>query len=262
MSFNQRLPLTRPLALLASLLIHALVVIGVIYMATDQQFAVEPAQQAMRVEMMAAEQHSESSKKNLPRMLQSESLSEQAPAAISQPVITPPSEISIAKHRPVKPHPKTGKKAAKVAKLAVNSGKITKKLIEKSSPQADRRPSMQNKPQAAPTSSDSSAQNTPQSSGLPRQPTSELGPLRTTTVNPAYPARALALQIEGLVKVKFDVDSNGQLVNLQIVMARPRNIFETEVRQALRRWRYQPGKPVKDQQVTIFFRLNAGSSVQ
>ncbi|MGX8842187.1 TonB family protein, partial [Klebsiella quasipneumoniae] len=44
--------------------------------------------------------------------------------------------------------------------------------------------------------------------------------------------------------------------NLQILSAQPANMFEREVKSAMRRWRYQQGRPGTGVTMTIKFRLN------
>ena len=57
---------------------------------------------------------------------------------------------------------------------------------------------------------------------------------------PAYPADAAHNGIEGLVVMGFDVDPMGRVANIRVLGARPQGVFESAVRQALRRWRYRP----------------------
>ncbi|MDC9592357.1 TonB system transport protein TonB [Xenorhabdus sp. IM139775] len=79
------------------------------------------------------------------------------------------------------------------------------------------------------------------------------GPKALNRPEPTYPSRALQLGTEGTVKVKFDIDENGRVKNIEIVSATPRNIFEREVRNAMRKWRYEK-IPATGHITTIEFR--------
>lgn len=66
-------------------------------------------------------------------------------------------------------------------------------------------------------------------------------PVPVVRVEPAYPPRALRAGIEGYVHVRFRVTQAGTVGEVEVIDARPPNIFEREAVRAVRKWRYTPG---------------------
>lgn len=63
--------------------------------------------------------------------------------------------------------------------------------------------------------------------------------LPVATLAPQFPGRCQASGTEGYAVVRYDVTTNGQVVNAEIV-ERSHRCFEEAALQAIRGWRYQP----------------------
>ena len=66
----------------------------------------------------------------------------------------------------------------------------------------------------------------------------------------AFPAAARDAGIEGVVRVRYDVDVEGRVRNATIVSAEPLGIFEPAALRAVRSWRFRPGRRAGELVVT------------
>lgn len=80
-------------------------------------------------------------------------------------------------------------------------------------------------------------------------------------VPPDYPQKAAIDGIEGWVNLSFAVDKVGNVVNVEVVDAKPKRIFNAAAKKALKKWKYKPkmvnGQAVmqEDQFVVLEFKL-------
>ncbi len=56
---------------------------------------------------------------------------------------------------------------------------------------------------------------------------------------PIYPQSALMRNIEGWVKLKIDIKSDGQVSNIRIIQAYPPRIFNSSAKRAISSWKYE-----------------------
>jgi TonB family protein len=61
-------------------------------------------------------------------------------------------------------------------------------------------------------------------------------------VAPKYPSKALNRNAEGWVEVSFDIDISGMPINVQVVDARPKNLFDSAALRAVLKWRFSPAR--------------------
>ena len=60
--------------------------------------------------------------------------------------------------------------------------------------------------------------------------------------NPRYPYRAKRMGMEGEVKIRFLVDREGKVSQIEILSASPPGVFEEAVLNAVSSWKYTPGE--------------------
>lgn len=244
------LPRRVSLPVLFSIGLHAVVIGGILYASFHRVAEVPKASQPMSVSLVAPEVQPEPQAAPQPA-------AEPVPEPKSEPEPQPQPEPEPPKAEPVvipKPLPKPRPKPKPPKKEAVKPKKELKPHTE------PRQTTLFKDDKIATAAKPSTA---PQTSSTPAPASAaSTGPKALHVTKPSYPARANALRIEGRVRVQFDVDSSGQVDNIRILSAEPRNMFEREVRTAMKTWRYQSGKPGKDLTMNIVFKINGGSSIE
>ena len=89
----------------------------------------------------------------------------------------------------------------------------------------------------------------------------EIEVTRVSSPNPEYPRRAIRLGVEGSVKLEFDVDTDGSVLDPYVVESNPAGVFDRAAIKAVRKFLYQPptynGTSVKvnNVQINLTFRL-------
>jgi protein TonB len=89
---------------------------------------------------------------------------------------------------------------------------------------------------AAPSAMPTELRAAPKLGGAPVSDRSEVPLVR---LNPQYPIRAAQDGIEGYVRMRFDIDPDGNVKNITVVDAKPRGVFETAATRAMSKWRYR-----------------------
>ncbi|WP_437610566.1 TonB system transport protein TonB [Erwinia sp. V71] len=228
-------PKPSPLPFLLSVVLHGSVIAGLLYASFHQAIDLPKASQPISVTMVAPE-------------IQPEPAPAPEPVAEPEPEPEPAPEPPKVEPVPIpKPEPKPKPKPVK---------KEVVKPKQEAKPKQQAAPVEQDAPKVLPKPSTA-----PKTSEAPSKAIST-GPRALNIGKPAYPARAFALRVEGKVRVQFDVDSSGQVDNVRILSAEPRNMFEREVKQAMKKWRYESGKPGNDMIMNIVFRIDGGASIE
>jgi len=254
------MPLSKrtPVAMILSVALHGAVIAGILYASFHQVIEVPKASQPISVTMVAPEVQPEPA----PAVAEPpapepepQPAPEPEPVPQPQPAPEPPKAepVPIPKPEP-KPKPKPKPKPAPKREQPKREMKPRQETQPQANPFKQEAPATQTKPTAAPTTA-------PKAAPSPTASASN-GPKALSVSKPGYPQRAFALRVEGRVRVKFDVDSDGRVTNIQIVSAQPRNMFEREVKQAMKSWRYQSGRPGQGITMNIVFKINGGARVE
>ncbi|MFU9136114.1 TonB system transport protein TonB [Erwinia tasmaniensis] len=246
------LPRRFSLPVLLSIALHAMAIGGILYASFHQSVKLPEASQPISVSLVApaVQPVPQAAPQPVPPQ---ETVPEPEPEAVPEPEQPKPVPVAIPKPVPKpKPRPKPKSRPEPVRKEVVKPKKQVK-------PETETRHAapFSEHPATAPAPSTA-----PKTSSTPSTSSVSSGPKAVNIGKPAYPTRALALRIEGQVRVQFDVDSSGQVENIRIISAEPRNMFERDVRQTMKKWRYEPNKPGKDIKMNVMFRINGGSSIE
>ncbi|MEW7315210.1 TonB system transport protein TonB [Buttiauxella gaviniae] len=239
-SMTLDLPRRFPWSTALSVVLHGAVVAGVLYTSVHHQVVELPAPaQPISVTMVTPAELEPPQ----PEVVQPppEPVAEPEP----EPIPEPPKEAPVVIHKP-EPKPKPKPKPVK----KVEQPKREVKPVET-------RP-------AAPVANTAPVRPTPVAKTAPVASAAPVatGPRALNRNSPQYPARAHALRIEGKVRVKFDVDANGSVSNVTVLSAQPANMFEREVKLAMKKWRYESGKPGQGLIVNVVFKLNGGATME
>ena len=232
------LPRRFPWPTLLSVVIHGGVIAGLLYTSVHQVIERPAPSQPIEITMVAP------ADLEPPQAAQPvvEPVVEPEPEPAPEVMPEPPKEAPVVIHKP-KPKPKPNPKP-----------KPEKKVEQ---PKRDVKPAETRPASPFENTNTAPARTAPSTSAATAKPTvtAPSGPRALSRGEPIYPNRAQALRLEGTVRVKFDVTPDGRVDNVQILSAQPANMFEREVKNALRKWRYEPGKPGTGITMTIQFRL-------
>lgn len=90
---------------------------------------------------------------------------------------------------------------------------------------------------------------------------SEATMLRSSELQPPYPASEMRAEVEGSVSIRVTIGPNGRVIRAEKISATSNAFYQATERHALRAWRFKPatvdGKPVESTKaITVRFQLN------
>ena len=77
-------------------------------------------------------------------------------------------------------------------------------------------------------------------------------------IQPRYPRKATMEGIEGWVKLRFDIDSQGFPYEVIVMDAVPKDVFEKDALKAVRQWQFNTQGGQKNLIYTLVFKLGDG----
>ncbi|MER5077090.1 TonB family protein [Providencia vermicola] len=233
-----------PLIIIISLSIHAGLAMAWIFNQPKTATVVEP----MTIAMVAFESDEPAVE---PAAAQPEPTpqSEPEPEPEPEPIVEPEPVVEPAIALEKKPEVKKKPKPKKEEKREV---KKEAKPVEKQLANNDLKP-LSNLNAAAPKSTANVTANN--KGATSSQSTSQRGPKAIRKQAPSYPERARRLGKDGYVKVRYDIDADGRVTNIEFVEATPKGLFERDVKRAMNRWTFEK-LPAKGYVTEIYFKID------
>lgn len=203
---------------------------------------------------------------------------ESAPAAAEPVMLEPPVKTVIAEkaeivvaHKPVTPEKPIVKKAPPQKNKPVEKARQVVEKAKSAAPVVVSAPSETIRPAGPVTTaatSSSAGVNQPSSGSAKQAGESNAGNAARGAGNATntrfrilhrrvnYPTRARSMGVEGQVRVKYDVTASGTVINVQILAENPPDVFSSDLRRDISRWRYDTTGELKNQVVTVIFKID------
>ena len=231
-----------PLIIIISLAIHA----GLAMAWTFNQPKMAPVVEPMTVAMIAFEADEPAVE---PVSAEPEPVVEPEPEPEPEPIVEPEPVVKPAIVLEKKPEVKKKPKPKKEEKREI---KHDPKPVNKQLAKSDLKPLSDLKTAAPKSTANTTAKNTGVTNN---QSTSKRGPQALRKQAPAYPERARRLGKDGYVKVRYDIDEDGRVTNIEFVESSPKGLFERDVKRAMNRWAFEK-LPAKGYVTEIYFKID------